>query len=65
MSITQAPGANFASASARSANGTMNRDMIDTEERRGAAPRFWEDVEVGAPVQPMLEGPLNITDMIR
>ena len=38
--------------------------MIETEELRGAAPRFWEDVEVDAAVQAMLKGPLNITDMI-
>lgn len=37
---------------------------IETEELRGATPRFWEDVEVGTWVQPMLKGPLNITDMI-
>ena len=37
---------------------------IETEELRGAAPRFWEDVEAGSMVQPMLKGPLNITDMI-
>ena len=37
---------------------------IDIEELRGIAPRFWEDVEVGSAVQPMLKGPLNITDMI-
>ena len=37
---------------------------IDTEELRGANPRCWEDVEVGTSVQPMLKGPLNITDMI-
>ncbi len=37
---------------------------IETEELRGARPRFWEDVEVGAMVQPMLKGPLTITDMI-
>ncbi len=37
---------------------------IETEELRGTTPRFWEDVEVGASVQPMLKGPLNITDMI-
>lgn len=37
---------------------------IETEELRGATPRFWEDVEVGSWVQPMLKGPLNITDMI-
>lgn len=37
---------------------------IETEELRGAAPRFWEEVQVGSWVQPMLKGPLNITDMI-
>ncbi len=37
---------------------------IDTEELRGAVPRYWEDVEVASFVQPMLKGPLNITDMI-
>ena len=38
--------------------------MIETEELRGASPRVWEDVAVGAAVQPILKGPLNITDMI-
>ena len=37
---------------------------IETEELRGATPRYWEDVEVGSMIQPMLKGPLNITDMI-
>jgi acyl dehydratase len=37
---------------------------MDTEERRGAAPRCWEDVQVGHWIQPMVKGPLNITDMI-
>ena len=37
---------------------------VEREELRGAAPRFWDEVEVGASVQPMLKGPLNITDMI-
>lgn len=37
---------------------------IEAEELRGATPRFWEDVEVGRWIQPMLKGPLNITDMI-
>ena len=39
-------------------------EAIDAEELRGAAPRFWEDVSVGCAIQPMLKGPLNITDMI-
>ncbi|GHH24000.1 acyl dehydratase [Sphingomonas glacialis] len=37
---------------------------VETEELRGAAPRFWEDVEIDSEIQPMLKGPLNITDMI-
>ena len=37
---------------------------IETEELRGASPRIWEEVEVGTAIQPMLKGPLNITDMI-
>ena len=37
---------------------------IETEELRGATPRYWDDVEAGSMVQPMLKGPLNITDMI-
>ena len=37
---------------------------VQTEELRGAAPRCWEEVEVGASVQPMLKGPLTVTDMI-
>lgn len=37
---------------------------VETEGLRGAAPRYWEEVEVGDSVQPMLKGPLNITDMI-
>ncbi len=37
---------------------------IETEELRGVSPRVWEDVVVGTSVQPMLKGPLNITDMI-
>lgn len=37
---------------------------IETEELRGKVPRLWEDIVVGAEVQPMLKGPLTITDMI-
>ena len=37
---------------------------VETEEFRGAPARYWEDVEVETMVQPMLKGPLNITDMI-
>jgi acyl dehydratase len=31
---------------------------------RGAEPRFWEDVEEGDEVGPMVKGPLTVTDMI-
>ena len=37
---------------------------VETEELRGDTVRYWEDVEVGADIQPMLKGPLNVTDMI-
>jgi acyl dehydratase len=32
--------------------------------RRGATPRFWEDVEVGDEVGPLVKGPLRVTDMV-
>ena len=34
------------------------------ESRRGAEPRFWEDVTVGDDVGPMVKGPLTVTDMV-
>jgi hypothetical protein len=34
------------------------------ETRRGAEPRFWEDVEVGEAMQPKVKGPLTITDVV-
>ncbi len=37
---------------------------LDSEELRGAVPRYWAEIEVGSALQPMLKGPLNITDMI-
>ncbi|MFM1988075.1 MAG: hypothetical protein RJA99_1032 [Pseudomonadota bacterium] len=37
---------------------------MDAEELRGSTPRFWEDVRPDDAVQPMLKGPLTITDMI-
>lgn len=41
---------------------------IDTayaaEERRGAEPRWWEDVEVGDTLQPRVKGPLTTTDVV-
>jgi len=32
--------------------------------RRGATPRFWEDVAVGDQIGPMVKGPLTITGMV-
>ena len=37
---------------------------VENEELRGNAPRDWNSVEIGDTLQPMLKGPLNITDMI-
>ena len=37
---------------------------LDAEEPRGAVPRWWEEVEMGDTVPPLLKGPLTITDMI-
>ena len=34
------------------------------EQRRGAEPRFWEDVAVGDKIGPMVKGPLTVTDMV-
>jgi acyl dehydratase len=34
------------------------------ETRRGAEPRYWEDVQVGDELQPRVKGPLTITDVI-
>ena len=37
---------------------------LETEELRGTEPRYWEDIMVDTWIQPMLKGPLSITDMI-
>jgi acyl dehydratase len=34
------------------------------ERPRGAEPRWWEDVQVGDRVGPLLKGPLTVTDMV-
>ena len=34
------------------------------EEVRGSRPRYWEDVTVGDPIQPVVRGPLTVGDMI-
>jgi acyl dehydratase len=35
-----------------------------SEAPRGAEPRWWEDVQEGDPVGPLVKGPLTITDMV-
>jgi acyl dehydratase len=39
-------------------------DAVAAEEVRGARPRYWEDVKVGDPIQPLVRGPLTVADMI-
>ncbi|MBI2908963.1 MAG: MaoC family dehydratase N-terminal domain-containing protein [Chloroflexi bacterium] len=41
----------------------IERD-IDTEEVRGATPRYWEEVGVGDSLGHVVKGPLCITDMV-
>jgi acyl dehydratase len=35
-----------------------------SEHRRGSAPRWWEDVEEGDELDPLVKGPLRVTDMV-
>ena len=37
---------------------------IDTEKIRGPSPRYFEDVEIGDKLQPVVKGPLSISDMV-
>jgi acyl dehydratase len=39
-------------------------EQMMAEEVRGAEDRYWDDVEVGEAVGPILKGPLNLSDMI-
>ena len=39
-------------------------EAYDREEVRGASPRYWEEVNVGDELIPVVKGPLNMTDMI-
>jgi hypothetical protein len=39
-------------------------DAVAAEEVRGAQPRFWEDVQIGDKIQPIVRGPLTVADMI-
>lgn len=36
----------------------------EPERRRGAAPRWWEDVREGDELGPLVKGPLRVTDMV-
>lgn len=42
----------------------MILDMYDQEELRGPEPRYWEDVQVGDKLGPMIKGPLSVRDEI-
>ena len=39
-------------------------NMYDTEERRRSKPRYWEDIQIGDKVGPMIKGPLSVRDEI-
>jgi len=39
-------------------------EEVLAEEIRGANPRYWEDVEVGEELKPVVKGPLGVGDMI-
>lgn len=39
-------------------------DQVSQEIVRGSEPRYWEDVEVGEAIQPIVRGPLTVADMI-
>jgi len=36
----------------------------ERERRRGAQPRWWEDVQVGDELGPLVKGPLRVTDLV-
>lgn len=38
--------------------------IYEAEEVRGAEKRWWEDVEIGDTLQPMVKGPLTVTEII-
>lgn len=39
-------------------------ELYAAEERRGATPRYWEDVRVGDELTPVVKGPLSVGDII-
>ena len=36
----------------------------ESEKRRGAEPRYWEDVKEGEPLDPIVKGPLTLVDIV-
>jgi acyl dehydratase len=38
--------------------------IYEKEQRRGAAPRYWEDVEIGEQMPEYCKGPLTVTELI-
>jgi acyl dehydratase len=38
--------------------------QYESECARGSDPRWWEDVQEGDPIGPMVKGPLTVTDMV-
>ena len=54
------------SRSSRTPTSRSTRSPSSTwpSSRRGAEPRWWEDVEEGDELGPMVKGPLTVTDMI-
>lgn len=39
-------------------------ELYDKEEIRGSNPRYWEDVNVGDDLKPMIKGPLSVRDEV-
>jgi len=39
-------------------------EIYASEQRRGAEPRYWEDVEIGDQLPPMVKGPLTTTEVV-
>ena len=43
---------------------STRRSLAEPDRRRGAEPRWWEDVDEGDEVGPLVKGPLRVTDMV-
>ena len=39
-------------------------DLYENEELRGPQPRYWEEVEIGQKIGPMVKGPLTVRDIV-